>query len=212
MEWLSAVVDLVVHLDRHLTVFTALYGAVVYALLFAVVFAETGLVVFPFLPGDSLLFIAGSVAAFGGVDIHFLMLTLFVAACLGNLLNFEVGRWAGARVFNDASSRWLNPAQIGRTHAFFERWGAIAIVAARFVPFLRTYVPFVAGVGRMHRGSYFTYTLLGAAIWVGSLSYLGYFFGNVPWIKSHQGFLVIGIVLLSAAPVLISALRTRRTA
>ena len=163
----------------------------------------------PFLPGDSLLFIAGSLAALGNMDVHFLVLTMVTAAVLGNTVNYEIGRFFGKRFFVDQHSRWLNPHYLARTHAFFERWGGIAVVLARFVPFLRTYVPFVAGLGAMSRITYLGYTLFGAAAWVGSLTYLGYFFGNIPWIKANQGVLVLGIIVASLLPVIIGLLRAR---
>ena len=209
MEWLSAAVDLILHLDRHLMVWIAAYGAWIYVILFAIVFAETGLVVTPFLPGDSLLFIAGSLAALGNMDVHLLMMTLLVAAVLGNTCNYEVGRYFGARFFVNNQAKILNPRYLERSHAFFERWGSAAVVLARFVPFLRTYVPFVAGMARMTRAKYLAYTVFGAAAWVGSLVYLGYFFGNIPWVKQNLGVLVIAIIVVSLLPILIVAVRSR---
>ena len=209
MEWLSAAVDLILHLDRHLMVWIAAYGAWIYVILFAIVFAETGLVVTPFLPGDSLLFIAGSLAALGNMDVHLLMMTLLIAAVLGNTCNYEVGRYFGARFFVNNQAKILNPRYLERSHAFFERWGSAAVVLARFVPFLRTYVPFVAGMARMTRAKYLAYTVFGAAVWVGSLVYLGYFFGNIPWVKQNLGVLVIAIIGVSLLPILIVAVRSR---
>ena len=209
MEWLSGAVDLILHLDLHLMVWIAAYGAWIYVILFAIVFAETGLVVTPFLPGDSLLFIAGSIAALGNMDVHLLMMTLLVAAVLGNACNYEVGRYFGARFFVNDQAKILNPRYLERSHAFFERWGSAAVVLARFVPFLRTYVPFVAGMARMTRAKYLAYTVFGAAAWVGSLVYLGYFFGNIPWVKQNLGVLVIAIIVVSLLPILIVAVRSR---
>ena len=209
MEWLLSIVDLVLNLNRYLAGWTELYGAWIYAILFIIVFAETGLVVAPFLPGDSLLFIAGSIAALGSMDVHMLVLVLFVAAVAGNTVNYEIGRFLGMKFFVDEKARWLNPHHIERTHAFFERWGGIAVILARFVPFLRTYVPFVAGLGAMPRLTYVAYTLIGAALWVGSLTYLGYFFGNIPWVKANQGLLVIAIVVVSVIPVIAGLVKTR---
>lgn len=209
MEWLNAAIDLVLHLDRHLAVWIAAYGAWIYGILFVIIFAETGLVVTPFLPGDSLLFIAGSLAALGSMDVHLLVLVLLFAAVLGNVCNYEIGRYFGKRFFVNDKSKILNPRHLERTHAFFERWGSAAVVLARFVPFLRTYVPFVAGMARMMRPTYIAYTVLGAAAWAGSLVYLGYFFGNIPWIKENLGVLVIGIVLVSLLPILIAAVKSK---
>ncbi|MCY7389782.1 MAG: VTT domain-containing protein [Burkholderiales bacterium] len=163
----------------------------------------------PFLPGDSLLFIAGSLAALGNMNVHLLVLLLFTAAVLGNVCNYEIGHYFGARFFVNDKARFLNPNHLARTHAFFERWGAVAVVLARFVPFLRTYVPFVAGMANMTRAKYMAYTVFGAATWVGSLVYLGYFFGNMPWIKQNQGLLVIAIIGLSILPILIAGVKSR---
>ena len=209
MEWLGAAIDLVLHLDRHLAVWIAAYGAWIYVILFVIVFAETGLVVTPFLPGDSLLFIAGSLAALGDMDVHLLVLLLFGAAVLGNVCNYEIGRYFGARYFVNDKAKFLNPKHLESAHAFFERWGTVAVVLARFVPFLRTYVPFVAGIANMTRATYVAFTVFGAAAWVGSLVYLGYFFGNIPWIKQNQGLLVIGIVILSLLPIVIAAVKSK---
>lgn len=209
MEWLSAALDLLLHLDRYLTVWIAAYGGWIYGILFVVIFAETGLVVMPFLPGDSLLFIVGSLAALGQMDVHLLAVVLFVAAVLGNICNYEIGRYFGQRFFVNQKSRLLNPRHLERTHAFFERWGSAAVVLARFVPFVRTYVPFVAGMARMSRSTYIAYTVFGAAAWVGSLVYLGYFFGNIAWIKEHLGLMVIAIVLISLLPIVVAAVKSK---
>ena len=212
MEWLTAAIDIMLHLDRHLTVWIAAYGAWIYAILFIIVFAETGLVVAPFLPGDSLLFIAGSLAALGSMDVHLLVLLLLCAAVLGNICNYEIGRYFGVRFFVNDKAKILNPKHLQRTHEFFERWGPAAVVLARFVPFLRTYVPFVAGMSVMTRGKYVAYTIFGAITWVGSLVYLGFFFGNIPWIKQNQGLLVIAIIGLSLLPILVAALKSKFSA
>ncbi len=211
MEWLSAIIDIVLHLDRYLLVWIAAYGAWIYVILFVVVFAETGLVVTPFLPGDSLLFIAGSLAALGNMDVHLLVLVLVTAAVLGNGCNYEIGRYFGARFFVNEKSKLLNPRYLEQTHAFFERWGSAAVVLARFVPFLRTYVPFVAGMAKMTRGTYIGYTVFGAATWVGSLVYLGFFFGNIPLIKQNLGALVIAIIFISLLPIVIVAIKQKFT-
>jgi membrane-associated protein len=212
VEWLSAAVDLVLHLDHHLAVWIAAYGAWIYLILFAIVFSETGLVVTPFLPGDSLLFIAGSLAAVGEMDVHLLVLTLLCAAVLGNICNYEIGRYFGARFFVDDKAKFLNPRYLDRSHAFFERWGSAAVVLARFVPFLRTYVPFVAGMAKMTRVKYMAYTVVGAAAWVGTLVYAGFFFGNIPWVKKNLGFLVIAIVGLSLLPIVVVAVKSKFSA
>jgi membrane-associated protein len=209
MELISLAIDIVLNLNSYLEGWTAEYGVWIYAILFLIVFAETGLVVAPFLPGDSLLFVAGSIAALGGMDVHVLVVLLVVAAVLGNTVNYEIGRYVGKRYFVDANSRWLNPKHLQRTHDFFQRWGPAAVVLARLVPFLRTYVPFVAGLGEMGRARYQAYTWFGAAMWVGSLVYMGYLFGNIPWIKQNQGLLVVGIIGLSLLPVVIGFIKSR---
>jgi membrane-associated protein len=209
VEWLSAAIDVVLHLDKHLVVWIAAYGAWIYVILFIVIFAETGLVVTPFLPGDSLLFIAGSLAAIGQMDVHLLAFVLFSAAFLGNMCNYEIGRYFGARFFVNEKSRLLNPKHLETTHEFFERWGSAAVIVARFVPFLRTYVPFVAGMAKMTRPKYLAHTAFGAALWVGGLVYSGYFFGNIPWIKQNLGILVIAIIFVSVLPILIVAIKAK---
>jgi membrane-associated protein len=209
MEWPMMFVDLFVHLDKHLATAAAAYGVWIYAILFAIVFAETGLVIAPFLPGDSLLFVAGSLAALGGMDVHFLVVVLFAAAVFGNLTNYEVGRWLAPRAFADGMSRWLNPRHLLATHRFFDRWGPVAVVVARFVPFLRTYVPFVAGIGAMHREQFVAFSVIGGALWVGAITYLGYFFGNIPWMKANLGAFVLAIIVISVLPVLLGVVKAR---
>ena len=205
MELLAWAWDLAVHLDRHLAAFVAQYGAWVYALLFLIVFCETGLVVTPFLPGDSLLFVVGTLAAVGGMDIALVMGVLIAAALSGDNVNYWVGRWAGMRLF----ARWLNPAYLKRTHEFYERHGGKTIIIARFVPIVRTYVPFVAGVGEMPYLRYLAFCVLGAALWVGSLCLAGYFFGNIPIVRNNLTIVIIAIVLLSISPGALAWLRSR---
>ncbi|HEY6820384.1 MAG TPA: DedA family protein [Burkholderiales bacterium] len=205
MELLATLWDLVVHLDAHLESFVAQHGAWVYALLFAIVFCETGLVVTPFLPGDSLLFVAGAIAAAGGMDIAAVVATLVAAALCGDNVNYWVGRWLGAGVL----SRMLNPAHLQRTHAFYDRHGGKTIVLARFVPIVRTYAPFVAGVGAMPYLRYLGFCVIGALVWVVSLSELGYWFGNLPMVKKNLTLAILAIVLLSVSPGLVAWLRSR---
>jgi membrane-associated protein len=205
MELLAWAWDLALHLDRHLAAFVAQYGGWVYLLLFLIVFCETGLVVTPFLPGDSLLFVVGTLAAVGGMDIALVMAVLVAAALSGDNANYWIGRWAGMRLF----SRWLNPAHLKRTHEFYERHGGKTIILARFVPIVRTYVPFVAGVGEMPYARYLAYCLLGAALWVGSLCLAGYFFGNIPVVKNNLTVVILAIVLASVSPGIVAWVRTR---
>ncbi len=205
----SGLLDLVLHLDAHLLALVADYGLWVYAILFAIIFAETGFVVTPFLPGDSLLFVAGAVAAGGALDVHALFALLALAAILGNSANYAIGRWLGRRFFTDRGSRWLNPAHLERAHAFYERHGGKAVVLSRFLPIVRTYIPFVAGMGAMSPARYTAYNVAGGVAWVGTLAYAGYFFGNIPWIRANLTLLVLGIVALSLVPLAVAFLRAR---
>lgn len=207
MDLLAAFVDLVLHLDAHLVALVARYGAWVYAILFAIIFSETGFVVTPFLPGDSLLFVAGAVAASGALDVHVLALVLVVAAVLGNTANYSIGRWLGRRFFTDRGSRWLNPEYLDRAHAFYERHGGKAVVLSRFLPIVRTYVPFVAGMGAMTPARYTAYNVAGGLAWVAALVYAGYFFGNIPWIRGNLTLIIVGIVVASLLPLAIAFLR-----
>lgn len=209
MELLATFWDWIVHLDTHLEAFVGQHGAWVYALLFIIVFCETGLVVTPFLPGDSLLFVAGAVAALGGMDIVAVMATLVAAALCGDNVNYWVGRWVGPKVFT-SKSRWLNAKHLQRAHEFYERHGGKTIILARFVPIVRTYAPFVAGIGAMPYLRYLSYCVAGALIWVVSLCLAGYFFGNIPAVKSNLTAVILGIVFLSILPGVIAWLKSRK--
>ena len=201
--------DLVVHLDKHLEAFVVQHGAWVYALLFLIVFCETGLVVTPFLPGDSLLFVAGAVAAVGGMDIFAVMATLVAAALCGDNVNYWVGRWLGPKVFASGESRWLNKEHLLRAHAFYEKHGGKTIILARFVPIVRTYAPFVAGIGAMPYARYIAYCVAGALLWVVSLCAAGYFFGNIAAVRNNLTAVILGIVLLSISPGIVAWARNR---
>ena len=209
MDLLLSFWDIIVHLDKHLAMLVQNYGTWIYAILFVIIFCETGLVITPFLPGDSLLFIAGALAATGGMDVHILVALLIVAAVLGDAVNYQVGAWAGPRIFKDDNARYLKKSHLDKAHAFYEKWGGAAIILARFTPFLRTYVPFVAGMSRMSYRKFALYNITGGMVWVASLTYLGYFFGNIAWVKANQGFMVIGIVIVSLIPVLIGVVKSR---
>ena len=209
MDLLLSFWDIIVHLDKHLAMLVQNYGLWIYAILFVIIFCETGLVITPYLPGDSLLFIAGALAATGGMDVHILVALLIVAAVLGDAVNYQVGAWAGPRIFKDDNARYLKKSHLDKAHAFYEKWGGAAIILARFTPFLRTYVPFVAGMSRMSYRQFALYNITGGMVWVASLTYLGYFFGNIAWVKANQGFMVIGIVIVSLIPVLIGVIKLR---
>ena len=209
MELLAAFVDLVLNLDRHLVLMVEQYGAWIYAILFAVIFSETGFVVTPFLPGDSLLFVAGAVAATGGMDVHLLVVLLILAAVLGNSVNYAIGRWLGRHFFTNRGSRWLNPAHLEKAHAFYERHGGKAVVISRFLPIVRTYIPFVAGMGAMDPGRFTAFNVGGAVLWVASLCYLGYFFGNIPWIRGNLSAIILAIIAVSILPLVAAWIRSR---
>ena len=210
MELLLWFWDLLVHLDAHLAELLKEYGTWVYLILFVIVFCETGLVVTPFLPGDSLLFVAGALWASAGMDIHALMAALVVAAILGDTLNYAVGRYIGPRVFQWPDSRWFNRKALDHTHAFYEKHGGKTIIIARFVPLVRTFAPFVAGVGTMEYRRFLTFNVVGALLWVVSLLYLGYFFGNLAWVKKNLTLVIFGIIGLSLMPIVIEYVRARR--
>jgi membrane-associated protein len=210
VELLATFADIVLHLDRHLQWLVANYGPWVYAILFAIVFCETGLVITPFLPGDSLLFVAGAVAAAGGMYIHGLFIALACASFLGDNTNYWIGRYVGPRVFKRQDSRFLNPGHLARTQQFYDRYGAKTIFLARFVPIIRTFAPFVAGIGRMRYGTFLFYSFSGSIAWVGSLAYAGYYFGNVPWVKQNLSWVIVAIVLVSISPGIVEYLRHRR--
>ena len=210
MELLAAFIDLVLHLDKHLVAMVQQYGAWIYAILFAVIFSETGFVVTPFLPGDSLLFVAGAVAASGGMDVNLLVFLLIAAAILGNSVNYGIGRWLGRNFFKNRGSRWLNPQHLEKAHAFYEHHGGKAVVISRFLPIVRTYVPFVAGMGSMPPMRFTAFNAGGAVLWVASLCYAGYFFGNIPWIRGNLTLIIVGIIVVSLVPVAWAWIQSRR--
>ena len=209
MELLSQFIDLVLHLDAHLDLLVAQYGTLIYAILFLVIFCETGLVVTPFLPGDSLLFVAGALAARGGMDIAVLAPTLFAAAVIGDNLNYWIGRYIGPRVFRWENSRFFNRGAFDKTHAYFEKHGGKTIVIARFMPLVRTFAPFVAGVGRMSYSRFLPLDVFGGALWIFSLTLAGYWFGNLPWIKANLTVVIFGIIGISLLPLVVSYLRAK---
>ena len=203
--------NFILHIDQHLFALAAQHGAWVYAVLFLIVFCETGLVVTPFLPGDSLLFAAGAVAAAsaGVLNVHIIVVLLLAAAILGDASNFEIGKYFGAKLFSRPDSRLFKPEYLAKTHQFYEKYGGKTIILARFVPIVRTFAPFVAGMGKMHYGHFLRYNIIGAMAWVVSLAYLGYAFGNVPLVKNNFGVLVIGIVIFSVIPMAVEIIRAK---
>jgi membrane-associated protein len=207
VEILAAFIDLVLHLDRHLQTLIQNYGVWIYAILFLIIFCETGLVVAPFLPGDSLLFVAGTLAASGSLYVHNLFMLLVAASFMGDNTNYWIGRFCGPRVFAREGSLLLNPKHLERTQRFYDRHGGKTIVIARFVPIVRTFAPFVAGIGRMVYPRFMMFAFGGAVLWIGSLVYAGYFFGNIPWVKNNLSLVIIGIIVLSILPGIIEYAR-----
>ncbi|MBP8814725.1 MAG: DedA family protein [Laribacter sp.] len=210
MEFISFIIDFVLHIDQHLLELVAAYGPWIYLILFLIVFAETGLVVTPFLPGDSLLFVAGAIAAMGEMNVHLLVALLILAAVLGDAVNYAVGHFFGMKLFSNPDSRIFRRQYLDKTHDFYARHGGKTIILARFVPIVRTFAPFVAGVGRMTYRHFFSYNIVGALTWVLSFSYAGYFFGNLPVVKSNLSLLILAIIVVSVLPGVIEIWRSRR--
>lgn len=204
---IAQLIDIFLHLDKHLETVVSQYGVWVYALLFAIIFVETGLVVMPFLPGDSLLFVCGALAAVGGLSLPLLIALLITAAVLGDALNYSIGRRIGPRVWTFEQSRWFNRKAFERANAFYERHGAITIIVARFLPFVRTFAPFVAGVADMSYRKFALYNVVGGVIWVVSLTGLGYLIGNLPWVKAHFSWVALALIVVPALPALIEVAR-----
>ena len=209
---MTEILDFILHIDKHLVALTAQYGLWVYAILFLIIFCETGLVVTPFLPGDSLLFASGAVVASsqGSLNIHIIILILLTAAIVGDAVNFMIGKYFGEKLFSNPNSKIFKQEYLSKTHAFYEKYGGKTIILARFVPIVRTFAPFVAGMGNMHYGRFLRYNIIGALVWVLSLTYLGYIFGNLPFVKDNFGKVVIGIIIVSVLPMIVEFVRTKR--
>jgi len=212
MELVAFLIDFILHVDRHLSEFVQAYGAWVYALLFLIIFVETGVVVMPFLPGDSLLFVVGALCGLGLMSLPLAMLLLTLAAVLGDQVNYSIGRRVGPRVFGWENSRWFNRHAFDRTHEFYERYGGITIVLARFMPFLRTFAPFVAGVAAMTRSTFTLYNVGGGTLWVCSLTLAGYVFGNIPLVQENLSVIIWALILVPGLIVLYGAWKVRRAA
>lgn len=209
MELLGRLVTIVLHLDQYLDAVIQTYGVWAYLILFLIVFCETGLVVTPFLPGDSLLFVAGALAARGSLDVWWLAGSLAVAAVTGDAVNYWVGRSLGARLLRQGEVRYLKKDYLDRTHQFYEKYGAKTIVLARFVPIIRTFAPFVAGLGRMTYRRFAVYNVAGGIVWIAIFVFGGYFFGNVPAVKRHFTLVILAVIVLSVLPLVVSFLRER---
>ncbi len=212
MDILLTLVDFILHVDKHLGEFVQLHGLWVYGLLFLIVFVETGLIVMPFLPGDSLLFVVGALAAGDKMSLPVSIGLLLVAAILGDQLNYSIGRKIGPKVFQWENSRWFNRQAFDAAHQFYEKHGGITIVLARFMPFVRTFAPFVAGVAQMSRGSFTAFNVIGGTLWVVGLTVLGYLFGNIPWVQLHLSKIILGMIFIPGLIALLGAWRAKQNA
>jgi membrane-associated protein len=209
MDFIPQLLDFVLHVDKHLELFIQSYGLWVYALLFLIIFVETGVVVMPFLPGDSLLFVVGAMCGSGLMHYGVSVSLLLAAAILGNQSNYSIGRYFGPKVFAWEDSRWFNKKAFNQAHAFYEQYGGITIVAARFMPFLRTFAPFVAGVAQMTRARFVLFDVLGGTLWVVGIISIGYFFGNIPWVKLHLDKIIWAMILIPGLVILFGAWKQR---
>lgn len=212
MELVTFLIDFILHVDQHLAGFVANYGTWVYALLFAIVFIETGVVVMPFLPGDSLLFVVGAMCGVGLMNLPLAMALLLLAAVLGDQMNYTIGRYFGPRVFQWEQSRFFNKRAFMQAHEFYERYGGITIIIARFMPFIRTFAPFVAGVAEMSRGKFTAYNVAGGALWVVGLTLAGYLFGNIPFVKEHLEKIIWALIIIPGLIAIFGAWKARRKA
>lgn len=212
MEIIKHLIDIVLHLDKHLDQLVLQYQGWTYGILFLIIFCETGLVVTPFLPGDSLLFALGALSAGGSLNPIILAVLLMAAAIIGDNLNYWIGRTVGAKLFTSNDSKLFNKSYLERTEKFYDRYGTKTVVIARFVPIVRTFAPFVAGFGRMNYAKFLTFSVLGGTLWICGLIALGYFFGNLPFVKKNFGLVIIAIIFISVLPAVIEALRARKSA
>ena len=207
---LHGAINFILHIDRHLSELSAQYGAWIYAILFAIIFCETGLVITPFLPGDSLLFAAGSIAALGSMNIHAMVLLLIIAAIIGDAVNFAVGKYLGERLFANPDSRIFRRSHLQRTESFYAKHGGKTIILARFVPIVRTFAPFVAGMGHMRYGRFFRFNIIGGIAWVALFSYAGFWFGQRQIVKENLTLILLAIIMISILPAIIEIIRARR--
>lgn len=210
MELIKHFIDIIIHLDKYLVDLVTQYGVWTYAILFLIIFCETGLVVTPFLPGDSLLFAIGALSAKGGLNIYTVFILLSIAAIIGDTVNYWIGHLVGPKVFVKTNSRWLNRKHLERTHEFYERYGGKTIIIARFVPIIRTFAPFVAGIGAMTYSKFLLYNVVGGLVWIGGFLGAGYLFGNIPVIKRNFTLVIFAIIVISILPGVIEYLRARR--
>ena len=212
MDFIPQLIDFILHVDKHLELFIQNYGLWVYALLFLIIFVETGVVVMPFLPGDSLLFVVGAMCGAGLMNYALSVALLWAAAILGNQSNYTIGRFIGPKVFQWEDSRFFNKNAFNQAHGFYEKYGGVTIIAARFMPFLRTFAPFVAGVAQMTRSRFVLFDLVGGTLWVVGIVTVGYFFGNIPWVKLHLDKIIWAMILVPGLLVLLGSWKARRGA
>ncbi|MGE0102948.1 MAG: DedA family protein [Blastocatellales bacterium] len=210
MELIKHFIDIIIHLDKYLVDLLTQYGVWTYAILFLIIFCETGLVVTPFLPGDSLLFAIGALSAKGGLNIYTIFILLSIAAILGDTVNYWIGHMVGPKIFVKTNSRWLNRKHLERTHEFYEKYGGKTIIIARFVPIIRTFAPFVAGIGAMTYSKFLLYNVVGGLVWIGGFLGAGYLFGNIPVIKRNFTLVIFAIIVISILPGVIEYMRARR--
>ena len=212
MEFFSFIIDFILHIDQHLTELAAQYGVWIYGILFLIIFCETGLVVMPLLPGDSLLFAAGSIAAIGKMNIHLMVVLLIIAAILGDAVNFMIGKYFGEKLFANPNSKIFKQSHLQKTQQFYAKHGGKTIILARFIPIVRTFAPFVAGMGHMTYHHFLAYNVIGGVLWVTLFSYLGYFFGNLPIVKDNLSLVLVAIIVLSVLPAIVEIIRHKRAA
>ena len=212
MEFFSFIIDFILHIDQHLTELAAQYGVWIYGILFLIIFCETGLVVMPLLPGDSLLFAAGSIAAIGKMNIHLMVVLLIIAAILGDAVNFIIGKFFGEKLFANPNSKIFKQSHLQKTQQFYAKHGGKTIILARFIPIVRTFAPFVAGMGHMTYHHFLAYNVIGGVLWVTIFSYLGYFFGNLPIVKDNLSLVLVAIIVLSILPGIVEIIRHKRAA
>ncbi len=212
MEFFSFIIDFILHIDQHLTELAAQYGVWIYGILFLIIFCETGLVVMPLLPGDSLLFAAGSIAAIGKMNIHLMVVLLIIAAILGDAVNFVIGKYFGEKLFSNPNSKIFKQSHLQKTQQFYAKHGGKTIIMARFIPIVRTFAPFVAGMGHMSYHHFLAYNVIGGVLWVTIFSYLGYFFGNMDIVKDNLSLVLVAIIVLSILPAIIEIIRHKRAA
>jgi membrane-associated protein len=212
MTMITTILYSLLALDQTVATLAAQYGEWVYAILFVIIFAETGLVVCPFLPGDSILFIAGTVVAVANLNVHVLVIVLIIAAVLGDSVNYGVGHYIGPKAFQRPDSRWFRQEYLRRTQAFYDKYGGLTIIIGRFVPIIRTFAPFLAGVAGMSYRRFLCFNIVGGCLWISSLVYAGYLFGNIPWVKDNLSLIVVAIVVVSLIPAVSTFVKERRAA